>query len=156
MGKILVGCLSILMMSTSLLGQEHTKAMIRLIQPDSPAIFIRTTYHVKELLKSATLKNVSNTSLTGYRIGLIAVYPGGKDKVGLGLQVDVPKGIDPGQIIEVPAQAASPSFSVENASALVFFITDVHTATGTVWNPELEQIEKEARHLAELATVSSN
>lgn len=146
MRKIWVGYLAtMLILTSSLLGQEGSTSMIWLTQPDSPAIFVRTVHSFKDLLRSATLKNVSNTPLTGYRIGWVVVFPGGKDKVGLGLPVDVPQGIDPGRTVEVPAQRVSPSFSAEGASAVVFFITDVHSAKGTVWKPELEEIEHEAR-----------
>jgi hypothetical protein len=154
MRKIWVGYLATLLMMTSSLGRERSTSMLWLTQPDSPAIFVRTVHSVKDFLKSATLKNVSNTSLTGYRIGWVVVYPGGKDKVGLGLPVDVPQGIDPDRTVEVPAQRVSPSFSAEGASAVVFFITDVHSARGTVWKPELEKIEHEAR--AELIPAPSN
>jgi hypothetical protein len=109
--------------------------MIWLRQPDSPAIFVRTVHSHKDFLRNATPKNVSTISRTGYRIGWVVVYSGGKDKVGLGLPVDVPEGIDPGRTVEVPAQRVSPSSSAEGASAVVFFITDVHSATGTVWKP---------------------
>jgi hypothetical protein len=154
MRKIWLGYFAtLLMMSPSLLGQERSTSMTWLTQPDSPAIFVRTVHSVKDFLMSATLKNVSNASLTGYRIGWVVVYPGGKDKVGLGLPVDVLKGVDPGRTVEVPAQRVSPSFS-EGASAVVFFITDVHSAMGTVWKPELEEIEHEAR--AELTPAPSN
>jgi hypothetical protein len=155
MRKIWLGYFAtLLMMTPSLLGQERSTSMTWLTQPDSPAIFVRTDHSLKDFLRNATLKNVSNVSLTGYRIGWVVVYPGGKDKVGLGLPVDVPKGIDPGRTVEVPAQRVSPSFAAEGASAVVFFITDVHSATGTVWKPELEEIEHEAR--AELTSAPTN
>jgi len=157
MRRIWVGCLStLLMMTSSLLGQERGTAMLSLRQPGSPAILVRTVHDVKDFLKSATLKNVSNTSLTGYRIGWVVVYPRGKNKVGLGLPVDVPEGIEPGQIAEVPAQGVSPVFSAEGAYAVVFFVTDVHTAMGAVWKPELEEIEQASRQMAQSIPAPSN
>jgi hypothetical protein len=143
-------------MTSSLMGQEQSTAMLTLKQPDSPGILVRSVHSNKDFLQSAGLKNVSSVSLTGYRIGWVVVYPGGRNKVGLGLRVDVPEGIDPGQTAEVPAQGVSPHFYADGASAVVFFVTDVHTATNIVWKPELEKIEQEARQMSRLIRTPSN
>jgi hypothetical protein len=130
--------------------------MLRLRQPNSPVAFERTVHSTKDCLLSATLKNVSNTPLVGYRIGWVVVYPGGKDKVGLGLPVDVPEGLEPGQTTVVPAQGVNPRFAVEGATVMVFFVTEVRAASGTVWKPELSRIEQDARQIADSTLAPSN
>lgn len=157
MRKIWVRCLpTLLMVASSVFGQDHGTAMLRLRQPDTPAALVRTVHSVEDFLQSATLKNVSNASLSGYRIGWVVVYPGGKDKVGLGLPVDVPEGLEPGQTAQVPAQGVNPHFAAEGASAVVFFVTDVQTVSGTVWRPDLARIEQDACRMANSTLAPSN
>jgi hypothetical protein len=156
MRNVLVGCLSALLLASTVLGQDHGTAMLRLRQPNSPASFGRTVHGIEDLLMSATLKNVSNTSLVGYRIGWVVVYPGGKDKVGLGLPVDVQRGLEPGQTTEVPAQGVDPRVAAEEATAVVFFIAEVRTASGGLWKPRLSRIEQDARQMAHATLAPSN
>ena len=128
-------------------GQARGTGMLWLPQPESPAILVETNHTRSDFLHAAKLKNVSDHSITAYRIGWVAVYPSGRNKVGLGLPVDVPEGIKPGEVVAVPAQQVSPDFAREGASALVFFITDVHSAKGPTWSPILDKVEQEAREL---------
>jgi hypothetical protein len=157
MRNIWVGYLpTLLIVASSVWGQDHVTAMLWLRQANSPATLIQSVHSREDFLQSATLKNVSNASLDSYRIGWVVVFPGGKDKVGLGLPVDVPEGIEPGQTTDVPAQGVNPHFAAEGASAVVFFVTDVRTLSGTVWRPELARIERDARQMANLALAPSN
>ena len=151
-----LGCVPIfLALSPSLPAQDQGTAFIRLLQPDSPARFVRTRNNVKEdLLKFATLKNLGDTSITSYRIGWVAMYDQGNDKVGLGLPVGVPDGINPGQTVEVPAQGVSPTLLSERPLAIVFSVAEIHTAGDATWKPELAQIEWQARHT--VASLPSN
>ena len=84
--------------------------------------------------------NVSEHSVTGYRIGWVVVYPSGRSKVGLGLAIDVPAGIKPGEVANVPAQAVSLDFVKEGASAVFFFVTDVYSTGVPAWKPELVKV----------------
>jgi len=149
------GCLSTLLLSSLVLGQNRGTVMLWLGQPKSPAALKRTVHGIEDLLQSATLKNVSDTSLVGYRIGWVVVYPGGKDKVGLGLPVDMPEGLEPEQTTKVPAQGVNPQFA-DGATAVVFFVTEVRTISGTVWRPDLSRIELGARQLADLTFTPSD
>jgi len=152
MKTLRLGCIPILLvLSSSLTAQDHNTGFIRLRQPDSPAQFVRTRNNVKEdLLKFATLKNVGDSPITGYRIGWVAVYDQGKDKVGLGLPVDVPDGINPGQTVEVSAQGVSPNLLAEGPLAIVFFVAETRTTNAPTWKPDIEQIEVQARQMAAL------
>ena len=129
--------------------------MLFLPQPESPAVLVETVHGNKDLLKSAKLQNRSSKPIVGYRIGWVAVYPSGKEKVGLGLPVDLPLGVRPGTTIDVPAQGVSMDYAKEGAIALVFFVTDVRTPNGAtaegVWRPALEKFEEQALSLTKSA-----
>lgn len=124
--------------------------MMSLRQADSPVMFIKSTHGIEDLLLSATLRNQSDQLVTGYRIGWVAVYPSGKEKVGLGISVDLPLGIRPGATIDVPAQGVSADYVTEKALSVVFFVTDVRTSpvngstTQNVWSPSLDKFEEQA------------
>ena len=137
----------ILGISPKALGQGDGTGMMMLAQPDSPAILIETNHTTTDLLQSAKLMNVSEHSVTGYRIGWVVVYPSGRSKVGLGLAIDVPAGIKPGEVANVPAQAVSLDFVKEGASAVFFFVTDVYSTGVPAWKPELVKVEQKAREM---------
>jgi hypothetical protein len=123
-------------------GQPNGTAMLYLPLKDSPAVLTEHVHGPTDFLESAKLKNVSDHSITGFRIGWVVVYPSGKSKVGLGSRVDVPEGITPGTVVDVPAQQVSPNFAQEGASAIVFFVTDIRSRDVPVWKPEIESVEK--------------
>jgi hypothetical protein len=143
-------CLAV---SSGAFAQGQGTGMLSLPQPNSPAILVETTHGTKDLLESAKLKNRSEQLIIGYRIGWVAVYATGKEKVGLGLPVDLPLGVRPGTTIDVPAQGVSMDYAQEGAIAVVFFVTDVRTAapSGTpvssVWRPAIEIFEAQALSL---------
>jgi hypothetical protein len=124
--------------------------MMSLRQTDCPLTFLETKHGAQDFLLSATLRNQGDQLVTGYRIGWVAVYPSGKERVGLGLSVDLPLGIRPGATIEVPAQGVSPDFVTSAAMSVVFFVTEVRTASlngseaPSVWSPAMEKFEEQA------------
>lgn len=64
------------------------------------------------------------------------------------MPIHAPEGIKPGETADVPAQGVSPDYArKEGASAVVFFVTDIYTAAGNAWKPELEKIEQKAREM---------
>jgi hypothetical protein len=121
--------------------------MLWLEQPDCPAALIQTHHTSKDFLQSAILKNVGKQAIRVYRIGWVVVYLSGKSKVGLGLPVGVPDGLNPGETVDVPAQQVSTDFAKEGASAVVFFVTDVHLGENNLWKADLETAEQGARKL---------
>jgi hypothetical protein len=138
----------LLVVSPTVLAQGTT--MMSLRQNDCPLMFLETKHGVQDFLLSAKLRNQSDQLVTGYRIGWVAVYPTGKERVGLGLSVDLPLGIEPGATIGVPAQGVSPDFVTPAAMSVVFFVTDVRTASvngdaaSNVWSPSLDKFEEQA------------
>jgi hypothetical protein len=162
MQKLMSGLLVVVFfaLTSGTLAQHQGTAMTSLPQPDAPAFLVETTHGTKDLLKSARLKNRSSERITGYRIGWIAVYPTGKDRVGLGFPVELPLGVSPGATIEVPAQRVSMDNAQEGALAVIFFVTDVRTrgqnstTESSVWRPALEKLEEQALALTK-STISS-
>jgi hypothetical protein len=162
MRKLLLGCFFALLLTVSSgsFGYDQGTGILYLEQTDSPAVLVGGHHTIKDLLESAKLKNVSKRPLISYRIGWVVVYPTGKDRVGLGLPVDVPAGISPGDTADVPAQGVSTDFSKEGASAVVFFVTDVHSAgdnilaVDNIWKPDLEMIEEKARTMTKAVFAS--
>jgi hypothetical protein len=138
---------SVLLVAVNSCAQERSTAMLWLKQSDCPAALIQTNHTNKDFLQSAVLKNVGKQAIREYRIGWVVVYPSGKSKVGLGLPVRVPDGLKPGETVDVPAQQVSTDFANEGASAVVFFLTDVHLAENNVWKADLESAEQAARKL---------
>ena len=159
MQKLISGVLLavILAVSSGAFAQGRGTGMLFLPQSNSPAILVETTHGTKDLLESAKLKNQSRQLIIGYRIGWIGVYPTGKEKVGLGLPVDLPLGVRPGTTIDVPAQGVSMDYAKEGAVTVVFFVTDVRTSTpngtteSSVWRPAIEIFEAQALSLTKSA-----
>jgi len=63
--------------------------------------------------------------------------------------------LKPGETVDVPAQQVSTNFATEGASAVVFFVTDVHLAENNAWKADLESAEQAARKL-DLKVRSAN
>ena len=137
----------ILLVATDSFAQERGTAMLWLEQSGCPAALIQTHHTLKDFLQSAVLKNVGKQAIREYRIGWVVVYPSGKSRVGLGLPARVPDGLKPGETVDVPAQQVSTDFAKEGASAVVFFVTEVHLAENNVWKADLESAEQAARKL---------
>jgi hypothetical protein len=62
--------------------------------------------------------------------------------------------LKPGETIAVPAQQVTPDFAKEGASAVVFFMTDVHFSQWQLWKADLESSEQAARSLDQDARSS--
>jgi hypothetical protein len=146
-GVLLIAFLTV---SARTFAQHQGTGLCFLPQSDSPASLVQTTHSLKDLLESAKVKNRSNQLIVGYRIGWIAVYSTGKEKVGLGLPVDLPSGVSPGATVDVPAQGVSIDYAKEGAMAVVFFVADVRTPAqspateSNVWKASLEKCEEQA------------
>jgi hypothetical protein len=142
--------LVVLAVSPVVLAQGQGTVMMSLRQSDCPAMLVETNHGIEDLLQSAKLRNQGSQPITGYRIGWIAVYPTGKEKLGLGLRVELPLGIRPGATIDVPAQGVSGDYAKEAALSVVFFVTDVRTMSsdGTTsqnnWSLPLDKFEAQA------------
>lgn len=149
MRKMLFGIVAlVLTISSASYGQHQGTGMLSIHESDGPAMLVQMTHTVSDFLQAAILKNVSDHPIVGYRIGWVAVYPSGRTKIGLGLPVDVPEGIKPGNVVTVPAQQVSPAFAREGAIDVVFFVAEVRSMGGPVWKPTMEKVEREARELS--------
>ena len=155
MCKFFLGmCLSILMLAGLCAAQERLTRMSMLHERENPANLIEITSTMTDFLQSAKLKNTSDKIITGYRIGWVVPYPSGKGKLALGLPVDVPEGIRPGEIVHVSAQEVSVRYAKEGATSVVFFVTDVRFSSGAAWEPGTAVFETKARDLERKAAAN--
>lgn len=145
--NLLSTCVLLVAVTSACFGQQRGTGMLFLSEPESPANLIETLHTNTDFLQAAKLKNTGDKTITGYRIGWVVLYPSGKSKVGLGLAVDVPEGIKPGEVASVPAQQVSVAYAKEGATSVVFFVTEVHFTSGSVWKPDTEVFEARAREL---------
>jgi hypothetical protein len=150
----------LLAISSGLAGQPQGTVMLHMQPRKTLAILIQSKHTTTDFLQSAEIKNVGSEPIVGYRMGWVAVYPSGKDKVGLGESIDVPLGVAPGASTKVPAQGVSPDYAKEGAVALVFFVAEVRTSKersgdSLMWRPAIEEIEQQAIALAKSETSLS-
>ena len=109
-------------------------------QRTAPAQLIQTSHVYSNLLKAAQLKSRVDKPITSYRIGWAYLSP---EAISLhqGALVNVPQGIRPGDIHDVPDQSVP---SDERAQRVIFFAAELGFADGSQWNVKLEDIAREA------------
>ena len=126
---------------------KHQPRPLCLIQPTSPlGLESCLTDYDSDLLKTAKVKNASQHPITSYRIGWMAFLPFGKTKVGLGDPVHENGEIPQGVTARVPPQAISPKVG-QDASAVAFFVTEIHLTTREIWNADLKEVNREAKQM---------
>ena len=119
--------------------------MVKVPQQSSSAVLVSTTHSPVDFLSAATLKNVDDKPVTGYRIGWAVVFPSGKIEVHLGVRLSIPAGIEPGGTWDAPSQAVSPDYARQGASVVAFFVAEVYLAGEQPWKADLVQVREEAR-----------
>ena len=82
--RTLVGAILVMLLMVSPTVLAQGTAMMSLRHTDCPLTFLETKHGAHDFLLSATLRNQGDQLVTGYRIGWVAVYPSGKERVGLG------------------------------------------------------------------------
>jgi hypothetical protein len=126
-------------------NMDHGIVMVNIPQRYSPAVLVSTIHTRADFLSAATLRNVDQTRVTGYRIGWVMVFPSGKTEVHLGVRTDIPAGIEPGKTWKAPAQSVSPDHAKQGASAIAFFVAEVYLAGGKPWKANIGQVREQAR-----------
>src|SRR5260370_14308406 len=93
------------------LNMDHGTVMVNIPQRDRPALLVSTTHTTSDLLSAATLKNVSQMSLSACRLGWVVVLPSGNNEVHLGVPMSVSARVEPGATWDAPAQSVSPEYA---------------------------------------------
>jgi len=127
---------------------DHGTLMVRVCQEKSPAVLVSTSHSPSDFLSAATLKNVSDKPLIGYRIGWVVVLRSGKNEVHFGVSLNLPAGIEPGETWDAPGQSVSPDHAREGASAVAFFVAEVYLSGEQPWKEDIAQVRKKARRAA--------
>ncbi|MCL6564946.1 MAG: hypothetical protein K6U09_00825 [Acidobacteriia bacterium] len=100
----------------------------------APAVLISATHTSSDLLAGARLKNVGEKTIVAYRIGWeIHIPDQKKPETTLGEWMNVPPGIPPGEIAQVPPQAVSVELARRGATRIAFFVGEVKFSDGTTW-----------------------
>ncbi len=107
-------------------------------QETAPARLIQTTHGLSSLLTAADLKNCSEKQIVSYRIGW-AYVRGNVVKFHTGSVMNVPAGIAPGSVYEVPDQAVTLDSGVEK---IIFFVAEVKFADGSQWKAANKEIKR--------------
>lgn len=112
-------------------------------QADAPARFVEATFGIKSLLVAAKLKNVASRPITQYRIGWIVVYRDGKTEISLAPVMNIPTGIAPGAVAQVPDQGVSPKPLDKRPRQIMFFLDEAKFSSGDVWTADTRSISME-------------
>lgn len=113
-------------------------------QSDSPAQLIETTHGASDWFLSAKLKNQGSRTIVSYRIGWAYIGPGKKQDVRYGMWMNVPAGITPHTIYDVPDQNVP---SKLDANLTVFFVAELKFADKTKWHANVKDIIRNAKIL---------
>jgi len=142
--------------ASSVSAKKHEPRPLCLVQPSSPLGLVKClTDYDTDLLVSAKVKNVSQSAITSYRIGWMTFHRFVETKVTLGGMVQGGSAITPGQTVKVPPQSISPKVG-QDASAIAFFVAEIHFADGKVWNAEMKEVKREAKALKSKPPIFSD
>lgn len=115
-------------------------AMKIAMQRSAPAHLVQTTHGYPSLLTAARLENDGEKPITSYRVGWAYVRPHGID-FHIGVLMNVPAGIKPGDIHDVSDQAVP--FDAR-AQSVIFFVAELSFADGSRWTANNADIKPEA------------
>lgn len=115
-------------------------------QPNAPAHLVAVTYGIQNLILGGKLQSAAAKSIVQYRIGWAVVYRSGNVEVTSGPPINVPAGIAPGRIEEVPAQGGSVTvLQNKGAREILVFVRDLEFATGGRWQADIRSVKSEAQ-----------
>jgi hypothetical protein len=146
MQKVILACLVMFTISAPLVSaKKHEPRPLCLTQPTSPVGLVNcVTDYDSDLLRSATVRNAGQHPIASYRIGWMTFQQLGKTGVRLGELVRCDDEIAPGQTASVPSQSISPKIG-KDASAIAFFVAEIHYTDGEVWNADIKEVNREAK-----------
>lgn len=130
--------------SARAVDEVHGTMMTMARQVDEPARLVEATFGVKNLLLRAKLENVGSRPISQYRIGWMVVYRNGNSDVSEGPAINVPAGIAPGTVAEVPDQDVSGKLLNSRPREIMFFVDEARFSTGELWDADTHSIAVEA------------
>jgi hypothetical protein len=110
-------------------------------QLDRPAYLLSATFGVKDLFLRGVISNQGSNTVVSYRLGWVYIYPD-RTELKLGEWMNVPAGIAPGELHEVPAQGVSPEPVRLGAKRVEFFVAEVKYSGGGSWKEDLSQFRQ--------------
>jgi hypothetical protein len=116
-------------------------------QPTCPVTLSSAVHAASDYLKSATLRNNSDSVLTGFRIGWMVEIPARKAQIHFGKHVNFREGIKPNGSCAVPAQAVSVHKHRTLAAVIAFFVAEVFLLGQAPWTADLREIEDEVTQI---------
>lgn len=106
----------------------------------APAALVSATHTSSDLLAGARLRNIGRKTIVGYRVGWEVRMPGQrKPETTLGVWMNVPPGIPPGEFAQVPPQAVSIELARRGATQIAFLVGEVKFSDGTTWRRPRDQ-----------------
>ena len=95
----------------------------------------------QDLFAEGTLKSLSTTNVSAYRVGwLIFSDTSGVPKVGQGPLTQLKEALKPSGTVTVGAQGCSPEIIQSQPRLIVFFVSEVLLANGTKWKASIPDI----------------
>jgi hypothetical protein len=111
-------------------------AMTLARQPAAPLQLIKTTHSLRDALEGATVKNLGDKSISGYRVGW-AIVKNGKVTFQKGPWINLPAGVAPGALQSVPAQGVRLD---EQAQEMLFFVAEIRYTDGSRWKADQQKL----------------
>jgi hypothetical protein len=115
--------------------------VLTLTQLEKPAYLVSATFGLKDLFLRGVIVNQSAQTIVAYRLGWVYVYAG-RAELKLGEWMNTPAGIKPGELNDVPGQAASPNPLKLGAKRVEFFVAEVKYANGEFWKEDLSKFKQ--------------
>jgi hypothetical protein len=102
-----------------------------------PLRILQLTHTSTDLASHAKLRNQTLNRIESYRIGWIAIFTSAPPTIALGKIVNIPSGLKPGEVAEMPAQKVA---NIPGAAEVRFFVAET-TWQGGGWKANLKEIE---------------
>jgi hypothetical protein len=120
--------------------KHGTAITLSLAQMDKPAYLVSATFGLKDLFLRGVMTNQSPQTIVAYRLGWVYLFPD-RAEIQLGEWMNIPAGIKPGEVHNVPGQGASPDPIRLGAKRVEFFVAEVKYANGGSWKEDLSKIK---------------
>ena len=117
-------------------------AMLPLQEQDSPLTIRSTTHTIVDALTTGELQNSTTRAIVAYKMGWMYVFRDAsrKPEPTIGVFMNVPAGIAPGNTTIVPAQGILVAEIPEDAKAVVFFVAEVEFADDKSFSADIEKL----------------